>query len=493
MIPQVVIALLLLLSSVNLLALDDCVEFLARCKELLDEKTSQSFMFPRPIYRNLAAQLSTGWTDCIYDKPGCMQASLQAVGIYQQTRPYRSVNQYFLFNNKTSLIIKGENAPQAKLRDVRAEWLLLPSDFSGVMTIKPEQKQGGLWLEYNQNIRKFIDHKFFDSWWFGIALPVQFVENDIKITQTFVLNPGPANGPADIIEAFNQGTWNYGKFNPNSMKKAGLAELMFKLGATFMDRDGFQIGYYNNFILPLAGGQDAAYIFSPFLGNNKHFGFGIGLHFQLPLNECTENNLFAFFFDIESIYLLRRKQLRTFDLRGRPWTRFLLMTRRDGTGNIPGVNVLTFPVHLYPFNLVDLSTGFRFKFNHFDLQIGYDLWAHGDEKVGLHALISDLQSSNFRDFGVQGNLPGQTATDTSTIDFLGPLDLGFRSLRISELDLQSGIARAAVTHRVHLATGAVVDMDCYTGFFGIGGFIEFPQQDTALANWGAWAKFGGSF
>ncbi len=481
---RIVVMILLIFYSFTTVAIDDCFEFMSRCDPIEDEKTSQSFIFPRPVYHNLMAQLSTGWVDLIYEKDHCFLGSIEAVGIYQQSSSMDKLKRYFLINEREALVIKGDLAPQPTLRDVRAEWVGLPSNFVGTLQINPKQQQGSLWFEYNQDVKKFINNKFLDSLWVAISMPVQFVENDLGLTQTNVQNPGPNN--FDIIAAFNQGLWHFGKLNPKKKHRAGVAEINVKLGATFMARDGFQIGYYSSIFVPLTGGQNPEFLFDPFLGNNRHFGFSAGVHFQLPLNDDTDCKLIAFFFDIENLYLIRSGQRRTLDLMDKPWSRFLLFNNINGDSNIPGVNVLTRKVTVRPFNMADLSTGLRFNLGAFDLEIAYNLWVHPSEKL----VLEDREFPEI--FGIAGTLPFTTASK-STISFQAPNDFVFIPITQFDLDLLSGCARSAVVHRPSIAAGAIIDRDCYTIIFGFGAFIEFPQQNTALNNAGVWGKIGASF
>ncbi len=481
---RIVVMIFLILYWFRAFPIDDCFEFMSRCDPIVDEKSSQSFIFPRPVYHNLMSQLATGWVDLVYEKDHCMLASIEAVGVYQKSSSLDKLKRYFLINHRDALVVKGDSAPQPTLRDVRAEWVGLPANFSGTLQIDPRQTQASVWFEYNQDIKKFINCSFLDSLWVAISMPIQFVENDLGFTQANVQNSGPNN--FDIIAAFSQGLWRFGKLNPKKEHRVGAAEINVKLGATFMAQKGFQIGYYSSIFVPLTGGQNPEFIFDPFLGNNRHFGFSVGVHFQLPLNDDTQCKLIAFFFDIENIYLIRNGQYRTLDLIDKPWSRFLLFNRTNGESNIPGVNVLTRKVTVRPFNMADLSTGFRFNIGKFDMEIAYNLWVHPDEKLDLH----DREFP--KDLGIAGTVPFTTASG-STINFRALNDPFFIPIDEFDLNLLSGAAQAAVVHRPSISVGAILDRECYTVLFGFGAFIEFPQQNTAFNNAGVWGKIGASF
>ncbi|MCK5632903.1 hypothetical protein KAH94_04090, partial [bacterium] len=146
-----------------------------------DDYTSQSFMFTRPIAQAMVGK-HFAWHNLIHDRHGNMLAALQFIALYQESMHHEKTAQYFLFGQKNCLKVAGDNAPDvshiknsdadlqailreraiSKSRDIRAEWLGLPSDFSGGLTLDPKQQQAGIMFEYNQRLKKFFDFSFFD-------------------------------------------------------------------------------------------------------------------------------------------------------------------------------------------------------------------------------------------------------------------------------------------------------------------------------------------
>jgi hypothetical protein len=463
-------------------------------------KTSQSFMFTRPVFRNIAAQTSSFWHDAVYDKPGCFGSSFQIIPLYQHSITSSKIGRYFLLNHKDTIVIKGDATPpnptNPNTRDVRAEWLNLPNDFIGTLSVSPKQRQYGIWMEFNQDIKKFICYDFLESIWIGFAIPFQYVENTMQPRQRLISGTS-ATFPHDIIEAFNQSTQRYGKISDKKLKRQSIAQVQLKLGTTFMNRDGFQLGMSSCAIFPTYGHQNPEFMFDPFLGHNRHFGFGAMVNMQLPLNDDVECKLISFFFNIENLYFFGNDQRRTLDIRFKQWSRYVLLNKNDGQKNIPGVNVLTRKVRVKPYNMVDLDAGIRAQIGAIEGEIGYNLWAHGDEKVHLKKPFQPKYGIAGDGTVVPGTNIGATASK-STIAQQSDNDTEngkeiFVPIKEYDLDLRSGAARAAVVHRAHVAIGFVHDEDTMAWFFGIGGFGEVPHYNTALKNWGIWAKAGGTF
>ena len=461
------------------------------------KKTSQSFMFTRPVFRNIAAQTSTFWHDAVYDKPGCLLSSIQVLPIYQQSITSQETAQYFLLNHKDTVVIKGDSAVQnSNERDIRAEWVGLPSNFVGTLSLTPKQRQFGFWMEFNQDIKKFLCNEYFKSIWIGFAIPFQYVENNLQPEQ-FLPTGTSQTFPHTILQAFNQSTQRYGKISDKKLIRKSISQVCLKLGTTFMNRDGFQLGMYSCALFPTFGHQNPEFMFNPMLGHNRHFGFGSGVNVQLPLNDDIDCKLISFIFNIENLYFFGNNQRRTLDILFKPWSRYLLLNKNDGTTNIPGVNILTRKVRAKPYNFVDLDAGFRVQIGCIEGEVGYNLWGHGDEKLQLKKPFPEK-------FGIAGDgtlVPGTNIGATaskSTINNLASNDEAsgnptFVPIKEFDLDLRSGATRGTVVHRAHVAIGFVHSGCKLAWFFGIGGFGEIPQSNAALKNWGIWAKAGGTF
>jgi hypothetical protein len=459
----------------------------------LEDYTAQSFMFTRPAQHNIA-MMQAQWHDYTLKKHGSCLAAIQAIPFYQKTLEHREHNptaSYFLLNCKENIIIRGDTV--GGNRDVRAEWLNLPSNFSGIMSINPQQQQYGVILDYHQDIKKILNHRFFHSFWLNVSMSILTVKNNIHVQQSDLINPGTE--PSNIIEAFNQPTWHFAKINEQELKKTGIGEIKFKLGILFYANNHFEVTLYELISLPASKTQNPTFVFSPFLGNNRHFAVGTGATFQFPTTRDQATFPFLFFVNIEHQFLIRNQQHRTFDLFDKPWSRYLLLNKADGTQtNVPAVNVLTRTLKVKPDSFVDFATGFRAMFNGFEGELGYDLWAHGRERTQFKKTICPECRDEIKltDYGIAGSGPGKSASK-STINSQAFDDPNFITLSETDLNLDSGLARSTITHRAHGALGYGRKGRIVDGFGNIGAFYEHPQNNAALQQWGIWAKIGIAF
>ncbi|MGE0206788.1 MAG: hypothetical protein AB7R69_02960 [Candidatus Babeliales bacterium] len=459
---------------------------------------SQSFMFTRPIYQNIAAQNAAFWHDAVYNKQGCELVSVQSMPLYQHSLHSKATTRYFLFNGKTALTVKGDAVVQNNNeRDVRAEWINLPATFNGIFSLEPRQRQAGLWLEVNQDVKKFSDHTFLQAIWVALALPLQYVENKINPRQE-LLSLKTEQFPATIIQALNAPNLIYGKINPQAHRKFSIPEIYLKIGNSYLQHHGFQLGFYGGAILATTGKQNPAYMFDSFLGHNKHFGFLCGMNAQLPFNTDTHAKIIALIVSIENQFFLRNFQRRTFDLRFKPWSRYLLLNKNDGVMNIPATTILTPKCKVQPFNFFDLTAGIRVQVACAELACGYNLWGHGDEQI-------ELAQPFIPEYGIAGDgtlVPGTNIGATasaSTINAQAAIDRDaqgdptFVPLHDYDLDFDSAAARKALAHRVFFTLGARADYKTVEFFGGFGMYVELPHNNSALRTWGIWAKGGGSF
>ncbi len=469
----------------------------------LQEETGQSFMFTRPAYQHLSMQ-QVFWNDFVYNKKGDALAGFQITSIAQRSMSLSKTARYFLINGKNELLISGDdNKKDRKIRDVRAEWLDLPKNFRGNMSIKPRQRQLGFIIEYHQDIKKFVDVKFVKDYWVSVYLPFISVENDLNLSQRDVFNKGTQSQPRDIIEAFRQKEWRFGKID-GERSTFEIAELNVKFGKAYVSKRPLKLIYYSGLTIPIGRKQNPEFLFDPVVGNNGHIGIVAGGNMHVLLNRDDTQYAVYFFLALESTFLIRNKQLRTLDIKDRttrdikPWSRYMKFVRKGCSLDqaVPGVNVLTQEVVVRPFNIVDFTAGWRFKTDHFEVELSYNIWGHGDEFLKLHRPLKE-------EFGIVGTkervnpetgLSEALTADDSTIDRQAAgNDEEFISIAELDFDFESGASRSALNHKVQIALAATHHGKKIDSFIGAGAFIDIPQKNGALRVWGIWVKLGGTF
>lgn len=464
-----------------------------------NETFSRTYMATRPIIQHPSLYWSI-WHNIIYPHDEYRRASVQTTAIGQWSFPMEETTYYFLPCCNNIIIVAGDNSTTSIStssftceRTVRAEWVGLPSDFYGSFQIAPQQWQQGLFIEFNKNLTKMLDWiPNFANSWVSIAANIASVENRLNFQQL----EGPdtclcAEGSGPIYEAFNQPNWYYGHFR-NQTSTLQLAELNIKFGRAYLAQDHFLVAYYSLLSLPTGNTQDPRYLFDAVSGNNGHWGYGVGVNFQILLNKDPYCYATCLFVNLETTFFPRADEQRIFDLKDKHWSRYLLLVDRCGSGYdfIPAVNILTRTCRVHPYNYVEFSTGIRVKTPKTELEVGYNIWGHADEWIELRCPFPSGK------YGIAGR-PGpdgmpQTAS-RSTISNQAPNDDEFIALCESDLDIESGEAKSALNQKVHFSFGYINEGEVYDGFFGFGLFLDSPLRNTALKTFAAWAKLGASF
>lgn len=457
---------------------------------------AQSFLFTRPIFENIVAQQAL-WHSIIYNKQCSRCHGLQITPLYQNACGTHKNKYYWLFDCKTDLLFSGDdNINDLNIRDVRAEWFQLPSSFRGQMTFNPVEHQAGVCIEYHRDLGHCCEIDCLDNCWLSVELPIVYIKNDIGLTQWNMQHEGTVY-PSTIAQSFCNPEWKF-------LKVCGAkhivqpAFLNLRLGKTYYNKDKFQLLFYLGFSLPTSTSNDGSYMFYPVAGYNGHFGFIAGVHTQILLTRDDSPYSVCFFAALENLFLVPASQYRTFDLLCKPWSRYLLYIKKHSLPQafVPGVNILTRKVRVHPYTLVDFACGWRVITNHWEFELGYGIWGHGDEKIELKC---GAKCPPDNEYGIAGIPPlgyneAVTASD-STIQNQAPYDHDeqghpvFVPITESQLDLLSAASRSALNHKIFASIGHV-DTGCIEYLYGVGVYIEIPQWRTSLQSWGVWAKFG---
>jgi len=197
--------------------------------------------------------------------------------------------------------------------------------------------------------------------------------------------------------------------------------------------------------------------------------------------------------------LLHNTQYRTFDVRNKPWSRYMLLNHRDRgpEQNVPASSVLTRRVRVYPYDMVDVSVGGRIFYQNWYIEAGYNLWADAQERVELQkkfpaanvgfAGTKDIVNPTFATTASSSTIATRAANDYDNGNLvLVPIQEG-------DLYIRSGTALGALVHKIHVSLGWGHKGARFDVFFGIGAWFETPQYSGACQVIGCWLKLGGSF
>lgn len=448
------------------------------------DKVSRTFMRVRPVYQNLAARMHL-WKDVIQQKD-CEETVVQGMVLYQKSLHNHHTTEYFLIDDKRELLVAGDASPEYSKRDVRAEWIGLGADFSGTLTVCPHEHQIGGLLQVHQPLKNIIS--FFPHSWINVSVPI------IGMTQ----NLGFRASDVALADAFVQSGWKFGKMDNRNHNRIGVPELKLTFGTTVLDHNDFHFITFSSVNIPVMGQHEhASHIFNPVVDPDGHWGLTIGLGLDLPLHSRSADYTCEFFLDADAEWVWARHQRRTFDLFNKQWSRYMQFRKVsiDGVtgdpGTTAGVNILSLCTNIHRYSNGDISTGFKFKKNGFEVLAGCEVWAAQKERINLiETRCQGTGRPDYESYGIAGT--GTSTASRSTIAYQAANDEIFVPITQYDINQHSGEAAGVITCRVNGACG-------YTGsrfFTGFGAFYELPvhQSDNiTLGHWGIWAKLAGMF
>jgi hypothetical protein len=206
--------------------------------------------------------------------------------------------------------------------------------------------------------------------------------------------------------------------NDNGHKrKTGFAELRGEFGWNYIKED-YHVGLNIQAAAPTGKRPNARFLFENEIGNGKHWelGAGFGAHYTMWRSEDADKS-FSFIFEVDVTHLFKAKQTRTFDLKGKNLSRYMLAEKLlpaqtppelFGSGTFPSTTgaqtaataqILTTantkaeysPVANFSTRDVKVSIGaqgdlvamFNYTVRGFSWDFGYNFWGMSREKINL--------------------------------------------------------------------------------------------------------------
>lgn len=334
----------------------------------------------------------------------------------------------------STIVVSGLFANNRGEKDLMAENFYLPQDFVSTLSFSP--RVSTFLIDFHVYIA--LDH-WANGLYFRLYGP--FVHN--KYSLNFfedVINPGTissglyevgyfdsAEVPTDeLLRRFSD--YASGEVPPikteQNIKVNGLqfakmicsaqtdncfADLRFELGYDFFRTDSYHLGLNIQGAAPTGHGQNAEFLFAPQCGNGKHWELGGGLtaHYTLWQSECEDQHIDVCL-EADFTHLFATRQTRTFDLIGKPLSRYMLAMRFNESStfdeagqqleNIDGTefadlafageyspvaNFSTRQVKVSAAIQADVTLMFDYTCNGFSWDLGYNFWYRSCEKIKL--------------------------------------------------------------------------------------------------------------
>ncbi len=233
------------------------------------------------------------------------------------------------------------------------------------------------------------------------------------LTPTIVIEPTDVDRPVLSTTVFEP--LQYARIagcNCAPLTRSGLADLRFTLGYNAYMSDTFHVGFGLTGAAPTGNRPHGEFAFEPMVGNGNHWELGgqFTSHYEFWRSENEEKS-FTGYFDINLTHMFTARQTRTFDLKDKPNSRYMLAQKLGkpsfalyysptfNVGNArekvvldtsfkdiftPVANLSTVDVNVNIGVQVDMVLMLNYTSRNISVDFGYNLWARTCERIKLN-------------------------------------------------------------------------------------------------------------
>jgi len=340
--------------------------------------------------------------------------------------------------------------------------------------------------------------------------------NDPATTVATGVGDGPVTAANGLLmtAALKQPGFLYGKFDDSAsaMKKTRLADIELKIGYEWLQYEPCHLESYLGILIPTGNKPKAEYLFEAIVGHGKSVGvmFGSAFGVQIWSNDEDERSLRVEMAS-HSQYLFKVKQVRSLDLKYKPWSRYIQLyasaedaaaaaTAGNASSFTPGINLLTLNVDVTPGFSANMNSAIVYEAKGFCGEVGLNFFASRSENVSLangfniQPAIKDIlglgQTNPIRD--ITANQFLLTATN-SVVGSVLPVPLANFAqsvLTANDLDLVSASSPGVLTYNIYGSFGYDWDEREYPMGLHFGGGYTFSNSNNAVVDrWALWGKF----
>jgi hypothetical protein len=302
-----------------------------------------------------------------------------------------------------------------------AENFFLPNEFQSNICVKPLVQNILLDFDWYMGLDKWAKGLYFRLYGPVVNNRTNLNAEETLITPTSTLDDytagfvSPAQVPAanlfdnalayfhgdalpNAITGVTYAPLAFAKWNGcGNMSKTGFAELRGEFGWNYL-RENYRVGLNIQAAAPTGTRPKGEWLLEPQIGNGKHWELGAGFKALWTMwRSEDEEKRFDFVFEADVTHLFNAKQTRTFDLKGKPNSRYMLAEKLTEdvtpklTQSAAQVNGTYSPVANFSTRDCKVSIGaqgdlvamFTYAVRGFTWDLGYNFWGMSHEKISL--------------------------------------------------------------------------------------------------------------
>lgn len=331
-----------------------------------------------------------------------------------------------------TITISGSQVADRQATDWLADYFYLPTDFKSAVSFKPRidnllldlnfyidlnEWANGLYVaayapivhsRWNLNMCETIDMKGTNSHAPGYFTPDTLQRNDL-LNNFSEYAAGCITGP---IEQTVGGTYsvtfarlNKARMSSSSLHQTRAADLRIAIGYDAIYNDHFLFGFQGLVSAPTGNRPKGKYLFEPIIGNGHHWELGGALQANgIAWRSNDEEKQLILTANLSLMHLFASRQKRTFDLKGKAFSRYMLIERLGtpiqnnlkGNGTTPSAqfnnefvplaNLSTLSVDVSATIQTEFTAMLTFASRTCSFDCGYNFWARSCENIHLRGI-----------------------------------------------------------------------------------------------------------
>lgn len=388
--------------------------------------------------------------------------------------------------DRSTLNLQGSEVVNRDAKALMADNFYLPTDYDSIIEVKPridnflvdfnmylglDGLHEGLFfrihapvvytrwdLNYNETIlnagSNAYDPGYFSSTVTSTVAPIGLARSFLLNSFTQYANDGLS------IEAANGTTYDpltNARWSRCRKTLTRVADVRMQLGWNFLSCPNYHLGLSFYAAAPTGNRPLGKFLFEPIVGNGKHWEVGAGLTLHSNLwkneNECCGCDIYL---DANITHLFKTRQCRTFDLIGKPLSRYMLIEKMGtpvqnllaieqinatgtpitGSGFVapsaqfanelqPLANISTIPVNVSASVQSDIVLKLSWSYCNFQWDLGYNFWARSCEKICRYNGPCCYDKFPLNQWALKGDayVYGFAATYSASAPFNPPVDI----------------------------------------------------------------------
>ncbi len=202
--------------------------------------------------------------------------------------------------------------------------------------------------------------------------------------------------------------WAYGKFSQCTRSLTRVADVDLILGYNIWQGEDYHAGLYLQTVVPTGNLPNPEFIFSPIVGNGKHWEFGLGLTGHTLLWQKGTEQRLLIYAEGNITHLFANTQKRSFDfLNNCFFSRYMLLKEFDSSGNYIGnlINAINFATREAQVDVkvkADFSAKLSYYHCDFGFDFGFNIYGNTQEHVCIKNYTNSLDERFFGFKGTQG-------------------------------------------------------------------------------------------